>query len=299
MRDPVSDGKDPGRSGPGANEAPLSFRLKLVERKYSTLSFANSIWFRDDGARFEINPDFLRLSAEYYEAGAFKADFSSSSTVKGINKWVSDETKGMTPQILDGIPENAVTCLINALSFEGEWPEIYNENQIRDGFFTKSDGSKQKTEFMYSEENVYLNDGERLKKIFALPKKGNRLQKNFPVRTSVPKFEAEYGTDSARTPLGMGMKDAFNPRKANFGALGSSRYGNIFISRVLHKTFFKPDEKGTAAGAATVVEAKDVSAVSEEYEYKTVYLDRPFVYMLPYLETDAPVLGITESPSGR
>ena len=69
--------------------------------------------------------------------------------------------------------------------------------------------------------------------------------------------------------------------------LGTSTGGNIYISRVLHKTFISVGEKGTKAGAATVVEMKD-GAAAESTEPKEVYLDRPFVYMLVDCENNIP-----------
>ena len=69
---------------------------------------------------------------------------------------------------------------------------------------------------------------------------------------------------------------------ADFEGLGTSTDGNIYISRVLHKTFISVGEKGTKAGAATIVEMKDGAAAKE------VYLDRPFVYMLVDCENNIP-----------
>lgn len=48
------------------------------------------------------------------------------------------------------------------------------------------------------------------------------------------------------------------------------------------------DEKGTKAGAATVVEVKLESAM-EMPESKTVRLDRPFIYMIIDCETNQPI----------
>ena len=67
---------------------------------------------------------------------------------------------------------------------------------------------------------------------------------------------------------------------AEFAGLGTSAKGNIFIGRVLHKTFLSVGEQGTKAGAATVVEMKDECAAVDTPEAKRVILDRPFVYML-------------------
>jgi serpin B len=63
---------------------------------------------------------------------------------------------------------------------------------------------------------------------------------------------------------------------------------NIFISRVLHKTYISVAEQGTKAGAVTIIEAPTMGMMPEIPEYKEVYLDRPFVYMLIDCQTDLP-----------
>ena len=86
----------------------------------------------------------------------------------------------------------------------------------------------------------------------------------------------------------LGMPSAFDDGAADFTKLGHSSLGNIYIGNVLHKTFIEVDEKGTKAGAATVVAMKDESATMYEYEWE-VRLDRPFVYMIVDNEAELPV----------
>lgn len=270
------------------------------------LSLANSIWFTDDN-RFTVNEDFLQLNADFYGADIYKAPFDKT-TLKDINNWVKQKTDGMIPTILDEIPKEAIMYLVNALSFEAEWSEIYKKTQVRDGVFTLRDGTKQTVEFMYSTEGQYLADdyakgfikyynGGKYAFVALLPDKGvsvydyvdllsgeslNAMLSNPTIATvnaAIPKFENEYETEMSKTLSSMGMDLAFNPELAEFSELGSSTDGNIYISRVLHKTYISVGEKGTKAGAATVVEANDECALVE-IEPKTVYLDRPFVYML-------------------
>ena len=69
------------------------------------------------------------------------------------------------------------------------------------------------------------------------------------------------------------MTDAFDGKKADFTALGTSDEGNICISNVFHKTFLQVDEEGTKAGAATAVDMTLECAI--EYG-RSVILDRPF-----------------------
>ena len=74
------------------------------------------------------------------------------------------------------------------------------------------------------------------------------------------------------------MKDIFDPALADLSAMGSTSTGMLYINQVLHKTFINVDEKGTQAGAATMVAAGD--GAEAPHEVKQVHLDRPFLYMI-------------------
>ena len=276
------------------------------------LHLANSIWFTDD-ERFTVNEDFLQINADYYGAGAYKAPFDDS-TLEDINNWVKKETDGMIPKVLDEIPPEAVMYLVNALAFEAEWAEIYNEYAVSDGTFTKEDGTKQSVEFMYSDESTYLEDDKAIgfKKYYKdrkyafvalLPNEGVSVDeyiasldgaklntllnnaKHTAVSAKMPKFETEYDVEMSKVLQSMGMIDAFDGNKADFSGIGTSSAGNLRINRVIHKTFISVAEKGTKAGASTVVEVTDESA---PMEVKRVFLDRPFVYMLVDCENNLP-----------
>ena len=79
--------------------------------------------------------------------------------------------------------------------------------------------------------------------------------------------------------------DAFDASRADFAAMGSSPEGPLYLSRVLHKTHLALDAQGTRAGAATVVEVTTGDAAPG----RTVYLDRPFLYLLVDCETNLPL----------
>ena len=291
-----------------------SYMKNLPQGDKYKLSLANSIWFTDD-ERFTVNQDFLQTNADYYGADIYEAPFDKQ-TLKDINNWVNEKTDEMIPEVLDKIPSDAIMYLINALAFEAEWSAIYEKHQVKDGEFTKEDGTKQDAEFMYSTEGTYLADenatgfmkyykGGKYAFVAMLPNEGvsvsdyiasldgeslNALLANpqyETVYTSLPKFETEYAVEMAEILKGMGMTEAFDMYDADFDGIGTSTDGNIHISRVLHKTFISVGEKGTKAGAATVVEAADGAAM-EPQEPKEVYLDRPFVYMLIDCENNIP-----------
>ena len=108
------------------------------------------------------------------------------------------------------------------------------------------------------------------------------------VNAAIPIFETEFSTEMSQVLKGMGMPLAFDLAKADFSGLGHSDDGNIAIGRVIHKTFISVAEKGTKAGAATVVEMLDEGAAFVE-DPKNVILDRTFIYMIIDTETSTPL----------
>ena len=297
------------------NEYLIAYMNNLPKSDKYKLDPANSIWFTSDD-EFTVNEDFLKENVAKYGADIFKASFDES-TLKDINDWVDDKTEGMIPEILDQIDENAVMYLINALAFEAEWAEIYEDFQVQEDEFTAEDGTKEKVELMHSMEGSYLESDDATgmikyykdgKYAFAalLPNEGitvdellgsldgvklhNMLaeRQDKKVITAIPKFETSFDIEMSEALMGMGMTDAFDLTKADFTKLGTAVDKNIFINRVIHKTFISVAEQGTKAGAATVVEMNAEGAMLEEEPPKEVILNRPFVYMLVDCETYTP-----------
>jgi serpin B len=286
------------------NEYLYTYVKLLPSEKNSKLKVANSIWFRDDENRLTVEKDFLQKNADYYNAAAYKAPFDSQ-TLLDINNWVKQKTDNMIEKILDEINEDAVMYLINAIVFEAQWQQVYNKENVREGDFTTIDGGREQVDFMYSEENIYLESDKatgfikpyadnNYSFVALLPKEGIAIQDyiegltgdvfmgtldsadNIAVSAGLPKFSHAYTVQMNDALKDMGMPLAFSPQSADFSPLGKSTRGNIYIGEVLHKTFIQVDELGTKAGAVTKVEIRDEAY----YETKNVVLDRPFVYAI-------------------
>ncbi len=296
------------------NEYLYAYVHGLPADEQARLDLANSIWFTDDES-FQVNGDFLQTNADYYGADLYRTPFDDAAC-KAINDWVKEKTDGMIPQILDRISPDAVMYLVNALAFEAEWAAPYDKQQVQKSDFTQTDGAVQQVDFLYGDVSSYLEDenaagflkfyrggdyafaallpdegvsvdeyvasltGERLHQLLTHPQ-------SVTVHTAIPKFESAYSAELGETLADMGMPLAFDRIKADFSALGTADQ-NIYISRVLHKTFISVTEQGTKAGAATVVEMAKNGAFHGGEEAKTVYLDRPFVYMLIDCRTNTP-----------
>lgn len=285
------------------------------------MNIANSIWLRDAEA-FVVEPDFLQTNGEHYGAGVYRAPFNDS-TVRDINGWVSEHTDGMVRNMLNEIPEDAVMYLMNAIAFDAEWSFVYMENDVRGSVFTREDGRMEDVELMYSDEYQYLKDdnaqgfmkyykGRKYAFAALLPDEGvgvadyvksltgerllcilNHVE-DVKVDAAVPKFENDYSVEMSNVLEEMGIIDAFDAEQADFSGIGSYQEKNLFINKVLHKTFIGVNEQGTKAGAATMVVAAAGAAPDEEI--KVVHLDRPFVYMIIDCETNLPMfIGVMAS----
>lgn len=287
-----------------------AFVSNLPNDEKASLSVANSIWLRE--GELNVKKEFLETNADYYNADVYSAKFDEH-TINDINNWVSYKTDGTVKQILDEIPGGAVMYLINALTFDAEWKEIYTEDQIFDGEFNGVSG-KQTVSMMSSREDLYLEDdratgfikpyAEGYSFVAMMPNDNIDIEdyiasmsgsefistiknaKDGLVNVTVPKFKTEYSIEMSSALKSLGMTNAFDEKKADFSGIDSS--GNLFINRVLHKTFINVDERGTKAGAATVVEMRGEVAALIEDVY-TVNLDRPFVYAVIDNQTCLPV----------
>lgn len=296
------------------NEYLYSYVNNLSSAEKYKLQIANSIWFRDDEGRLQVEKDFLQKNADYYGAQAYKAAFDDQ-TLKDINNWVKDHTDGMIDSILDQIDEDAVMYLINALVFDAEWQHVYDKSDVYKGKFTNIGGTEKQVDMMHSEETVYLQDenaigfmkpysGSKYNFAVLLPNEGVDIYEYIAgltgeslmetlstpqlgmVMATLPKFSYEYELTMNDVLKELGMPSAFIGDTADFSKMAHSSRGNIYIGDVLHKTFISVDELGTKAGAVTKVQMNDESAPMSEW---VVTLNRPFVYMIIDNETNLPV----------
>ena len=286
-----------------------SYTSSLSSSKKAKLSIANSIWFNDDVGFPAVKGSFLQKNADYFGAGIYKMPFDNKALTT-INGWISEKTDGMIDKMIDEISPSTLMFLINAICFDAEWETKYESEDISDGKFTSLNGKIQDVEFMNSQESLYLDDGKAVgfikdyaggKYSFAalLPNENVDLSKyigtlkdtlkdtiksaeNSSVSAYIPKFTFDYGIRLNEVLAALGMEKAFS-LQADFSGICD---GDIFISRVLHKAKIILDADGTKAAAATSVEIKCMGTIQEE---KTVYLNRPFVYMIIDNETQLPI----------
>jgi serpin B len=286
---------------------------KLIENLKSNkdyeLSIANALWLQKD---YKYLQEFLNTMKKYYKGGFNEVDYKTNpegARIK-INDWVSRETREKIKDILNPRDITSLTRLVltNAIYFKGKWQTEFDKMATRDEDFYLINGQKTKVKMMYQKNtfNYYENDdlqllempykGDKVSMVIILPKAEKfetvenmmdekKLQdwlKNAmktKVEAYIPRFKFTQRFDLSKVLSDMGMEDAFSPGAADFSGINGQK--DLYISKVIHKSFVEVNEEGTEAAAATAV-VLDTKALIEELVFKA---DHPFIFLIRDKET--------------
>lgn len=271
------------------------------------VNIANGIWA---DRNFEFRRDFLARNSEFYGARVQSIEMSNPDAAKAINDWVKEATESKIPQLFDKLAEDAKAVLVNAIYFKGLWADPFKKEVTRDRTFTSFDGKEKSIPMMSrSDEDIeYLKSDKftairlpygsgRVSMAVFLPNKGiaiGTLIKEFNAKNwaiwngqfkpkegsiTIPKWRVEASYELKDTLKEIGLGIAFDPQRADFSAMANVKAGELFISRVVHKTFVEVDEVGTEAAAATGVEMRPTAAMPTQERFEFV-ADRPFIYAI-------------------
>jgi len=268
------------------------------------MSIANSIWYKQT---FNVEQDFIDVNQDYFYAEVSPLDFTNPDAVTTINNWVADKTKNKITEILDQIPAEAVMYLINAIYFKGIWKYEFDESETEEKPFYLSDGTTKDVPMMAQEGsfNYFSNDilqavempygAGNYSMIILLPQSNktpddiidqlsnenwNRWLSEFyeaeKVQIHLPKFKFEYEDSLNNELINMGMEIAFSPYDADFSKINPLE--QLYISRVIHKSFIEVNEEGTEAAAVTLVEISRI--ISEPETGIHFYVNQPFIFAI-------------------
>jgi serpin B len=266
------------------------------------MNIANSIWIKNG---FTVLDPFITANQTYYDAQVSKLDFNPAA-VTTINKWVNDKTNGKIPTILNEISSNEVMFLINAIYFNGKWKYQFDKSKTTEEPFVCTEKKvvsapmmKMEQSFGYTVQSGYKAlkmpyGADQFQMIFLLPDAGTTpdklaaslnsdkwstlntaLQSKTKVPVWIPKWKFSWDITLNGILSSLGMDIAFDPNKADFSAINASN--QLFISKVIHKTFIDVSESGTEAAAATSV---GISLTSMPVDPPSFYLTRPFLFFI-------------------
>jgi serine protease inhibitor len=295
------DPATPDALGP-TNAAELA---SLGQQSGVQLTIANSIWA---SAGRPFLPRFLDDARRDYQAEVTSMVLHGPVAKARIDDWAARATKGKITSIVpDTMTESTAMVLVNAVYFNGKWIDQFDSTRTASKPFRLADGRTVSRRRMAQTRNfLYLADsgfsavrlpyrGGRLAMYVFLPNAGttlaqlyarmdephwNQWMHDFHVSETyveLPKFRLEYGTSLDDPLQALGMKIAYDQKKADFGRMLPGSFladTNAFIQTVLQKTFVDVGEQGTEAAAATAVFMGLVPTVVEQVNHFIV--DRPF-----------------------
>jgi serine protease inhibitor len=268
------------------------------------VEIANSLWTFVDVNFYE---DFINRCKQYYDAEAANLASQDPSTIVDIiNNWANEKTHGKIDRIIDNLDDD-IYALMNAVYFNGKWTQSFDQSLTVDGDFHLSDESVYKVPMMHqsSEYPYYENedfqavglpygDGHMSMYVF-LPRQGSDIEsfvkslseenwtawmdsfQNKEGAITLPRFKVEYGKELNDVLINMGMGIAFDDYGANFSEMASGGE-DLFISRVLQKTYIDVNEEGTEAAAVTYI-GMGVTSVRPDQTF-VMNVDRPFFFAI-------------------
>lgn len=282
-----------------------------------TLKVSDALLVNDN---FPLLPSFKETVEKNYYAAVENMDFSDPRQIAArINDWSSRNTDGFIDKVLEPseISPDAVAYIMNALYFKAKWAGSEDDPMFESKYtkaedFHLSDGKTIKVDMMrntrwhqYAEMdgykvlvlpyanymfNMYIllpdeNDINGLVdklKTTAWSDILNSIKRDAEVFVRLPKFEIEnkYNLNEALQTLG--VERPFQSGLAEFDMMFQPKDGySYWIGKVIQKARIKVSEKGTEAGAVTVVEMEGaMEAPGEEHKKVYFHADHPFVFII-------------------
>lgn len=299
-----------GRQDPSFHKrfGALSAALQNSGEEDFKVSIANAIWVE---SQYKLLKSYQQIIKDYYHSEAREMDFigAPEASRRFINQWVSEKTNDRIKDLLPSGSIDAITRLIltNAIYFNAEWDEYFNEDMTRKEFFYPERGDAYQVDMMYQRRHYLYYEtkdfqmleidykGNRYAIMLILPKERGGMTELLPdldmemiatydslkkaedVILYLPKFRLETRYEMRSLLQEMGMTEAFSGH-ADFSGISGKK--DLMISEVVHKAFIEVDEKKTEAAAATGVVMK-LTAMPPVPRAPIVFkADHPFLFLI-------------------
>ena len=278
------------------------------------LNIANNIYFNSSKG-LTLNPVFLQLAKENYEAEPDIRDFNDGLTMDVINQWCSDHTEKMIEKVLneDSFNPSAVSYLLNAIYFKGNWvTKFEEENTVEEPFGEAADFGQygdlrpivpmmhQTGSYLYWENDLcqavmlpYGNESFVIN--ILLPREGKRIYDVLETLTSsswteqyvwrgasaivdlkLPRFEADTDLNLKGIMSRLGMPKAFTVA-AEFPNFCDTE---TYIDLMKQVAKIKVNESGTEAAAVTIIGMAESAGPEPAPRHVTFHATRPFLYVI-------------------
>ncbi len=278
--------------------------------KKTKLAIANALVVNQ---KYTLLDSYKATVGKYYDAEVANMDFDDNAgTTKKINKWCSDNTNGLVPEIIKNVNPNMLAYLLNAMYFKSEWQQKFPKGSTSSETFTAEDGTKTNVPMMKIEKSFTYQDNDVLRAVrllygngvysmmVILPAEGKTLAdvtgylngKEWDAFVSslvscdvdlwLPQFETKFRIKLNDILCAMGMPTAFDNNLADFTSMSSP---SPYLSFVQQDAIIKVDEEGTEAAAVSIAGMKATSAGPGDHI--VFHADHPFLYLITESSTGA------------
>jgi len=279
------------------------------------LRTANALWAQE---KLSLQEPFLETLAKYYGTGVHSVDFEDAPqrAREEVNQWAADRTNDKIRDLLPSgsVDERTRLILTAAVYFRGRWEAAFDEERTEEREFTSLSGETSAVPMMRQElrrgyryasgskyvavELPYVSGAYSM--VVIVPDEGafgeveSNLDAGFvqsvfedlqgaSVDLSLPKFELSTQFSAASALRKLGMKTAFQ-NSADFS--GMTEETDLAVDDILHEAYVSVDEEGTEAAAASAAAMRTTSLSPSDPEWRTVTVDRPFLFALRHTGTD-------------
>jgi serpin B len=277
------------------------------------LRIANAL-FGQKGFPFEDS--FASSLDKSFGAPLQRIDFRQTKRARElINDWVADHTNARIKDLVpEGLPmPDTRLALVNAIYFKADWDNTFMTSATRQASFTRSPDDRIQVRMMHrishmkygaTEDALVVEipyDRNETSMLVVLPKKRGNLKaieskltskviaewrsslRGNRVQLKLPRFKFTSKTNLTETLPAMGMKDAFDPGRADFSPMTKAE--PLFIGAVLHEAFIAVDEDGTEATGATVVMMMPTGIAPRQAKPVPFIADHPFLFLIQHRKT--------------
>lgn len=281
------------------------------------INLANAFYLNASRKELSLNPDYKKVLQENYKADCEAVKTDTQEGIDQINGWCSKQTDEFIPKVFDyPLSKDNVCLFINALYFKGNWFFPFNPDYTHEKNFKCENGENVMVPSMINNTHLAYGESELFQAVrlpfgrtdergngidapssfgmtILLPCEGkttadilswltserfadlSKEMKTSDVVISLPRFETNVKTDlmSAFEQL----KLPFNGNDLRGMVLSNGEPRGLSLADAFQCARIKVDEKGTEAGAVTVVDFTDGSMPINR---KAFIADHPFVYLL-------------------
>ncbi|KAJ7338467.1 hypothetical protein JRQ81_012340 [Phrynocephalus forsythii] len=279
------------------------------------LSLANNLFIQKG---YEFFQQYLTCTKEVYGAALQTVDFynAAEEAREAINFEVGKQTQGNIKELFapGTIGPEVVLVLANAIYFKATWQHQFDPNKTTQRDFRLSESESKSVPMMHQKGLFNLGHCESMNmQILCLPYIGDVFSmiimlpndisdlaqvenaltcenlaqwmasenmNELHVEMYIPRFKLEGTFDLNLTLQELGMADVFEESRADLSGMSPSR--QLFLSKVLHKSYVDVNEVGTEAAAATGAAISTRSLVS----YEVFLADHPFLFCIRHNPTN-------------